>query len=449
MAQKRPIVLIIIGVTGDLSRRYLLPALGNIAQAGALPEHFHVIGTSRQLLTANELFSDAPPSTHPIRNRIELFQLDPADPESYDNLSQRLDQLDTSLPLPAERLYYLSIPPQVAWPVIESLGRSGLSDQARTKLLLEKPFGVDAVSADTLLTHVERYFTESQVFRIDHYLAKEMAQNLVVFRKANPVFTQTWHKDFIDRIDITIHEQIDIEGRHHFYEQTGALRDVIQSHGLQLAALMLMRLDADMHTVPQRRLEALAKLHVPADDALTAYVRRGQYVGYRDEVGYAASQVETYVDLTLTSTDPDWAGVPIRIETGKALPKKETAVRIIYRDNTHGAPNTLTFKIQPDAGIELELWSKQPGYERRLSRQKLTFSYESSERLPDAYEQVLLDAMAGDHTLFTGGDEVRQSWRILQPIQDYWSLHDEDLLFYDKGSLPDERENKPDHDSAE
>jgi glucose-6-phosphate 1-dehydrogenase len=434
----RPTVLVIIGVTGDLSRRYLLPALEDIARAEALPSNFRLLGTSRQPLSTSDVLGTVAVPTDRIASVMDTVRLDPTDSSSYTALSKYLDDMDSSLPEAADRLFYLSIPPQVAWPVIEQLGLSGLSGKPRTKLLLEKPFGTDLDSAETLLTHVERYFDETQVFRIDHYLAKEMAQNLLVFRQSNPIFNHTWNATFIERIDITIAEALDIEGRSQFYEQTGALRDIVQSHALQLAAIMLMPLTEpiSLGDVPSSRRAALAHLHVPPDKPLTASVRRGQYEGYRDEVQNPASTVETYTDITLVSSDPNWDGVPVRIRTGKALPDKQTELRVTYRGGTEEPANVLTFRLQPNAGIELGLWSKRPGYERQLERQRLTFDYGTGGRLPDAYEQVLLDAFAGDHTLFTSGDEVRESWRILKPIQDAWALKQDDLFLYAKRSLP-------------
>ena len=447
----RAAVLIIIGVTGDLSRRYLLPALEDIAAAHALPDRFHVIGTSRQPVSAKSILEDFSRPMEFLSRNLEVFQLDPADDNSYQALSDHLDELDTTLEAPVDRLFYLSIPPQVAWPVIEKLGMNGLSKRPGTKLLLEKPFGTDLASAETLLEHVERHFAEPDVFRIDHYLAKEMAQNLMVFRHANPIFHHTWNRDFIESIDITIAESLDIEGRAQFYEQTGALRDVVQSHGLQLAALLLMQLDGSdaLEDIPSRRLDALRSLHVPSDVPIDASVRRAQYDGYRQEVDNPHSLVETYVDMTLLSSDSAWTGVPIRIRSGKSLPHKETVAHITYKGDGPTTSNVLTLRVQPEAGIELELWSKRPGYERRLEKQNLAFRYDIHTKLPDAYEQVLVDAIAGNHTLFTTSDEVRQSWRILQPIQEYWSLHNDDLTSYQKGNLPSKStEDQAQHDAA-
>lgn len=436
-ATPRPAVLIIIGVTGDLSRRYLLPAIEQIAAAGALPSRFHVLGTTRRTTSHKTLVRELFGPESYLAEHFEVVQLDVTDRASYVALKDRLDRIDKTLTEPAQRLFYLSVPPQVSWPVIEMLGEVGLNDRTTVKLLLEKPFGTDLASADNLLSHIDRHFDETQIYRIDHYLAKEMAQNLLVFRQSNPLLGHTWHGEFVERIDIRISESIDIEGRGNFYEQTGALRDVMQSHGLQLAALTLMKAqDGPLSDVPARRVEALKSLHL-TESSLDDMAVRGQYIGYRAETDNPASTTETYVAITLRSSDPLWHNVPIRIATGKALPTKETSVCLTYRSATGQQPNRLTLRIQPDAGIELELWSKAPGYERRLEQHRLRFHYhERYQSLPDAYEQVLLDAIRSDHTLFTSGDEVRESWRILDQLQKAWSFRVDDLIFYEKGSDP-------------
>lgn len=433
-----PTILVIIGITGDLSRRYLLPAIEQIAAAGELPHEFRIVGTTRQEMTKDALLHEIDSQTPFLARHLEVHRLDPTKPKDYVSLQSVLENIEETFSTPAQRLFYLSVPPQVSWPVVELLGSTGLSDFPRTKLLLEKPFGADFASAEQLIAHTDRYFSEEQVYRIDHYLAKEMARNLIVFREANPLLRHTWHKDFIDRIDIVATESIDIEGRAAFYEQTGALRDVMQSHGLQLAALTLMGLAHDSrHDIPARRLAALRHLHFPLDHPIADSAVRGQYDGYRTEVNNPHTTVETFAQLTLVSSDPRWEGVPIRITTGKALPDKQTAIHITYRTDSGLEPNKLSLRIQPDAGIEMQLWSKTPGYAHKLEKQALRFTYDDhGSKLPDAYEQVLLDAIRSDHTLFASSDEVRESWRILASVQTAWAFTEDDLVLYPKGSMP-------------
>lgn len=430
-----PTILVIVGITGDLSRRYLLPSLEKIARAGALPKKFRIVGVTRQEMTAQEVLKGVKGPTTFLENHLDMCRVDLTKLEDYETLRNHLDTLEKGSK-EAQRLYYLSIPPQASQPVVRLLGESGLSKAPGTKLLLEKPFGVDLSSAEDLLAYTKQFFSEEQIYRIDHYLAKEMAQNLLIFRDANPLLRHTWNKDFIERIDVEALEAIDIEGRAGFYEQTGALRDVMQSHVLQLAALTLMELSlVGASDVPQKRLAALKQLHIPTDKPIPDSALRGQYEGYRQEVGSTGSTVETYVRLDLRSSDPRWENVPIRLVTGKALAARKTAITVTYRSDRGLEPNQLVLRVQPDAGIEFHLWAKAPGYEQKLVQQPLRFSYQDHyDELPDAYEQVLLDAINSNHTLFTSGEEVRESWRILEPLQDYWGMHDDDLQFYPKGS---------------
>lgn len=370
-----------------------------------------------------------------------MFQMNLEDHSDYVRLSQHLDQLDSQLGAAAQRLFYLSVPPQVSTPIVECLGDSGLAAHPGTKLLLEKPFGTDLESATDLSAHINKHFKPKQVYRIDHYLAKEMAQNLIVFREGNPLFRQTWNKDFIQQITVLASEQIGIENRAIFYEQTGALRDLIQSHLLQLAALVLMEVphpSQPHYTVPGRRLAALKHLHVPEGQPVTQYAVRGQYQGYRDEVANPQSAVETFASLTLESSDPTWAGVPIVLVTGKSLAAKTTEIRITYKHDEAYESNQLILRLQPDEGFELELWTKAPGYHQAVQHQRLKFAYhDQPDRLPEAYEQVLLDAINSDHTLFTTSDEVLETWRIVSPVQKAWALSDADLIPYQPGATPE------------
>ena len=441
-ATEQPTIVVIVGVTGDLSRRYLLPSLEKIARAGALPKQFRVVGVTRQAIDVNEVLEGVKGETSFLRGNLDMCQVDLTELDEYKKLKDYLEDIEKEFSGTVQRLYYLSIPPQASQPVVRLLGESGLSKVEGTKLLLEKPFGVDLGSAEELLAYTEQYFSEQQIYRIDHYLAKEMAQNLLVFRDANPLLKHTWSKDFIERIEIVAHESIDIEGRAGFYEQTGALRDVMQSHVLQLAALTLMEPSVvGASDVPAKRLAALRSLRIPADKPIPDSVLRGQYEDYRSEVENDTSSVETYVQLDLSSSDPRWQGVPIRLSTGKALAERKTAITITYRSDSGLESNSLVLRVQPNAGIEFRLWAKAPGYEQKLVQHPLKFSYgDHYEELPEAYEQVLLDAINSNHTLFTSSDEVRESWRIIQPAQEYWDMHDDDLRFYAKGSVGPSRD---------
>jgi glucose-6-phosphate 1-dehydrogenase len=437
-----PTILVIVGITGDLARHTLLPAIERLAAREQLPPHFRIVGVSRQDVSAKDIIAQLPKQTHKnyafLQKHLEMFRMNLDLPADYDRLRARLDVIQHTFGKSTQRLFYLSVPAQISLPIIRCLGESGMAKQDGTKLLPEKPFGTDLTSAEELITQINQHFDEAQVYRIDHYLAKAMAQNLLVFRRGNSLFKRTWNKDFIERIEITASEKKGIEQRVTFYEQTGALRDVVQSHLLQLAALTLMELPGEQawEEVPRRRQRALDMLVPPSRETLDERLVRGQYQGYQQEVSNPDSSVETFVSLTLESADPRWQGVPIVLTTGKNLDRKYTEVRIHYRQEDASEANQLVLRIQPKEGIELALWSKQPGYGRELEPVRLDFDYGSAdEQLPEAYEQVFLDAIHSNHTLFTSYEEVLSSWRLLQPILDTWSVCDNsDLVMYKPGT---------------
>jgi glucose-6-phosphate 1-dehydrogenase len=434
----KPTVLIIIGITGDLSKRKLLPAVEQILQTTLPSSKLKVIGVTRREVAANEILKGVDGSTELLKPIFFSYQMSLTDIEDYKKLNKHLAEMEEEFGEPIQRLFYLSIPPQIAQPVVELLGEAGIADSPDTKLLLEKPFGVDLGSAQELIEQATRYFKEEQIYRIDHYMAKEMAQNLIVFRQNNSLFRRTWNKDFIESIEIIASEKIDIEGRAAFYEQTGALRDLIQSHLLQLAALTLANLrDDGRQSIPLERLKALRSIKTPQDVHKIAI--RGQYEGYREEVEMPHSTVETFVSLSLESTDPRWEGVPITLTTGKALDKKTTEIRLKYKQDTAEEANMLTLRIQPNEGIEVDLWAKRPGYEAELQKVPLSFAYATHfDSLPEAYERVFMDAIRSDRALFTTSDEVLETWRILEPVQQHWSMDDSTLRIYAKGSTAED-----------
>jgi len=401
--------LVIFGITGDLAQRKLLPALANIIEADQAGE-LSIIGVSRRAVEQFEVLGDH----HQLSGTTSMFQMDLDDPDDYVKLRNYVAQTDDE-----QVLFYLSVPPESASDIVENLGKAGLNGQ-HNKLLLEKPFGRDAASAQAQTEHVAAYFHESQIYRIDHYLAKEMAQNIVTFRARNAIFSYLWSNQYIERIEVLALESIGIEGRAAFYEQTGALRDIVQGHLMQLLALTLLPLpeQLDWDQLPSLRDAALAEV-MPVDPAKTA---RAQYEGYQDEVDNPNSLVETFVSLELRSNDPTWQGVPLALTTGKSLDRKKTEVRIHFRRQNDSQSNYLVFKIQPDEGITIDLVTKKPGYDTEVEHQKLSFMYSASDqRLPDAYEQVLVDAILGRKSLFATSTEVLRAWEILAPLQEFWT----------------------------
>src|SRR3989338_1332982 len=414
--------LVIFGITGDLSSRKLLPALSKIIATGGF-EDLSIIGVSRRHVEQYQVLGD---HNEQLGGTTSMFTMDLSNPDDYGRLRDYVNLQDDE-----QLLFYLSVPPDSAAEIVELLWTAGLNGK-NVKLLLEKPFGTTLESAKDMITHVAEYFDESQVYRIDHYLAKEMAQNILTFRGRNALFAHVWNNSVIERVDVIALEAIDIEGRAQFYEQTGALRDVLQGHLLQLLSLVLLRIpdNMDWSKLSAARLDALNHV-LPATTDKTV---RAQYNGYRSEVENTDSQTETFVSVGLQSDDPLWQGVPLALTTGKALDRKVTEVRVHFRKTNEEQSNFLIFRIQPNEGIEIDLVTKKPGYDREFETQQLHFTYPEGTRLPDAYEQVIVDAIESRKSLFASGDEVLRAWEIVAPLQQAWAQTSEDLRFYDHGA---------------
>lgn len=412
--------LVIFGITGDLATRKLLPALQQIVGTGEFND-LEIIGVSRRDVDIAKLVANGG-----LANRTSVFIMDLAKADDYERLREHVALGDDQ-----QLLVYLSVPPSAAAQIVDFMGEAGLNTP-NVKLLFEKPFGVDYESAKEVIARTARYYDEEQIYRIDHYLAKEMAQNVVAFRGGNALLSTLWNRDSIDKIEIIASETIGIEGRANFYEQTGALRDVVQGHLMQLLALTLMDIPADLDwdELPGLRLKALEALR-PVDPTRAT---RAQYDTYQTEVENQGSLTETFVCLQLRSDAPQWKGVPIVLTTGKALQEKTTEIRLHFRRQHEAQSNRLIFHIQPNEGVEIELFTKKPGYDRQFIPQKLAFSYPEDTVLPDAYEQVLVDAIRSHKSLFTSSEEVLTSWRILQPLLDTWAMEIESPAVYSRGS---------------
>jgi glucose-6-phosphate 1-dehydrogenase len=416
--------LLIFGITGDLSTRKLLPALQQMIKTGDFDD-LSIIGVSRRQVDVTELLQSSL-GEDSLADRVSVFSMDLAAASDYSKLKDAI-----TLRNDEQLLVYLSVPPQAATDIVDFMGEAGLNTP-NVKILFEKPFGVDLQSAEEVIARTARYYQEAQLYRIDHFLAKEMAQNIVAFRGGNALFGHIWDNTAIEKIEVIASEKIGIEGRAHFYEQTGALRDIVQGHLMQLLALTIMDIPAnfDWDALPEMRLRALQTIQ----EARPEDSYRAQYAGYRAEVANPESQVETFVSVKLHSTAPQWKNVPMYLLTGKALSEKATEVRIHFLKFHEGQSNCLIFRIQPNEGVEIDLFTKTPGYDREFEKQALQFSYPEHTRLPDAYEQVLVDAVRSRKSLFTGGDEVLRSWQILQPVQAAWLVNDMPLGEYVQGS---------------
>jgi glucose-6-phosphate 1-dehydrogenase len=380
-----------------------------------------IIGVSRSDV---DITTFVPPE---LQSVTTVYSMDLAKKGDYDGLREYI-----ALAPDEQLLVYLSVPPRASTQIVDFLGEAGLNSP-QVKVLFEKPFGVDLPSAREMIAQTARYYDESQIYRIDHYLAKEMAQNIVAMRGGNALLTNIWDNRSIEKIEIVATETIGIEGRGQFYEQTGALRDVLQGHLMQLLALVLMDIPAafDWERMPALRTQALAAVK-PAEYAKS---RRAQYEGYAEEAENLGSTVETYVSVQLRSEAPQWQGVPIVLVTGKAMQVKTTEIRVYLRRDHDAQSNCIVFHIQPDEGVEIELYVKKPGYDREFERQRLDYAYPPDAALPDAYEQVLADAIRSRRSLFASGEEVLRSWEILQPILDGWAMESGGMRIYTKNSV--------------
>ena len=416
--------LLIFGITGDLSRRKLIPALERITQTGTY-DNLEIIGVSRREVDESMLIRDSG-----LASRTSIVTMDLSKPEDYERLKTAVNLSEDD-----QLLIYLSVPPAASGQIVQLLGQAGFNDD-RVKIMLEKPFGTDLESAKRMAEQINAWFDDEQVYRIDHYLAKEMAQNIVAFRAHNALFAHVWDNSAIEKIEIHAYESIDIEGRAQFYEQTGALRDLVQGHLMQLLSLVIMDIPGDMHwsQVSTHRLNALQSLQ-PADMRTTI---RAQYDGYQDEVQNPGSTTETFVSVRLESDAPKWTGVPFYLTTGKALDQKLTEIKVYFKKFHDAQTNCLIFRIQPEEGIEIALNTLKPDYEYEYEETHLSFNYPADVVLPDAYEQVIVDAIRGHKHIFTSNAEVIRSWEILQPLVSHWSMCEGCNHTYVKGSTAEQ-----------
>lgn len=459
-----PSALVIFGATGDLTHRKLVPALYNLALGGLLPPGFAAIGFARrekddklfraEMRQAVEQYSRSHPIDGDLWREFErsLFyivaQFD--DPAAYVRLQELLGRLDREHGTGGNRLFYLATPPSFYSTIVSRLGEAELSHGAVaggrrgwSRIIVEKPFGRDLASAQVLNRDVLAVFEESQVFRIDHYLGKETVQNILVLRFANGIFEPIWNRRYIDSVQITVAESVGIEGRGAYYEEAGALRDMVQSHLLQLLTLTAMEPPAayDADAVRDEKVKVLRALRPIRGQDVDSYVVRGQYgrgyvaglevPAYREEPRVSsASSAETYVALKLFIDNWRWQGVPFYVRTGKHLPIRTSEIAIqfkrpplsLFPGMQDTEANFLILHIQPDEGVTLRFGVKVPGQTTQIRTVNMDFLYGASFGMdsPDAYERLLLDAMLGDSTLFTRRDEVEKSWAFITDILAAW-----------------------------
>ncbi|MCS6803052.1 MAG: glucose-6-phosphate dehydrogenase [Chloroflexota bacterium] len=449
-----PAALVIFGATGDLAHRKLLPALYNLALDGLLPPAFAIVGVGRRqqsddAFRAQTRESIAAYSRRPLDDSrwprfAELIRYCPMsfdDADSYSTLARFLAETDRERGTQGNRVYYLAVPPSLFPVIVERLGEAGLArENGRfARIIVEKPFGHDLASASALNQTILRFFREHQVYRIDHYLGKETVQNILVLRFGNGILEPIWNRRYIDHCQITVAETVGIGSRASYYEEAGALRDMVATHMMQLVALVGMEppVDLDADSVRDEKVKLLRAIE-PIGPAQFRAVVRGQYTagwpggqavpGYREEPGVAPdSATETYVALRLTIDNWRWAGVPFYLRHGKRLPKRVTEIAIQFKRpprqffRTPGeepAPNVLALRIQPNEGMSLRFVAKQPGPALRLQNVAMDFLYRASFDIdpPEAYERLIYDCLLGDSTLFARRDEIEMMWRIYDAV---------------------------------
>ena len=443
-----PHLFVIIGATGDLTERKLLPALarGTGGDQGPRPV---VLGVARTTMDdaafrdhARAALARAGVEDEAVAAwcdaRIHYASLGDGDATGYAAVAERIRAVEAEHDLPGNRVFYLALPPGAFPGTIEALGEAGLAHgPGWTRLVIEKPFGRDLASARSLNALVHRHFDESQVYRIDHYLGKETVQNLLVFRFANPVFEDVWNRDRVSSVRITVAESLGVEDRASYYDRAGALRDMIQNHATQLMTLVAMEAPAafDAAAIRAEKVKVLRSVTpLDTDDVVLGQYAAGEadgepVPGYRDEPGVApSSSTETYAALRLQVASWRWQGVPFYLRTGKRLKRRLTRIEVRFRrppveifepfqDACRLSPNVLVLTLQPDEGFDLGFQVKTPGEGVELASQRLRFRYaEAFAPLPDAYETLLRDVVQGDQTLFVHADEVEAAWRLYDPL---------------------------------
>jgi glucose-6-phosphate 1-dehydrogenase len=456
-----PCTVILFGASGDLAKRKVIPAMYDLAQHNSLGERYSIIGFARTPMTDESFRTTIGEAAKTIS---EVGPIDPAkwsefssnlyysageygNPDSYTQLAKRLAEIDKEKNLGGNRLFYLSTPPEVYPDIVEQLGRAGLARPANpnswARIIIEKPFGRDLASARELNKIVLNVFEEKQVYRIDHYLGKDTVQNLLVLRFGNGIFEPLWNRNYVDHVQITAAETLGVERRGGFYETAGALRDMIQSHVLQLTSLMAVEPPAsfDATAVRNEKLKILQSIRPYNLQMVAQSAVRGQYApgnangnrlaGYRDEPGVNPnSRTETFVAMRVLIDNWRWAGVPFYLRTGKRLAKRTTEIMIQFRCAPHLVfrdrdiePNRLVLNIQPDEGISVSFGAKRPGTEMSIGNVTMNFSYREAfgGTSRSAYATLVNDCLRGDATLFDRGDSVEAAWSIVDPILDVWS----------------------------
>jgi len=454
-----PCTIVMFGASGDLARRKLLPALYDLARHSCLAPRFRLLGFARTAMSDDDFRREASEflpkgdnsradagKLQDFLEHLQYFSGSYDDPEAYRGLKERLEEIDRERQLGGNRLFYLATPPEVYPRVVRQLGNAGLAhpktEKSWTRVIIEKPFGRDGASARTLNREVLSEFEESQVYRIDHYLGKETVQNMLVFRFGNGIFEPLWNRNYIDSVQITAAESLGVERRAAFYETAGAMRDMIQSHVLQITSLVSMEAPAtfDATAVRNEKIKVLQSIRPFTAETIWKSVVRGQYgpgrvngnavPGYRQEPGVKPdSGTETYVALKLHVDNWRWSGVPFYLRSGKRLARPGTEVAIQFKQAPHMVfrgenvdSNSLILNIQPDEGISLSFGAKSPGAQMHIRPVTMDFNYRQAFGgvSREAYATLINDCIRGDATLFDRADSVEAAWALVDPILQAW-----------------------------
>ncbi|MGB0744844.1 MAG: glucose-6-phosphate dehydrogenase [Opitutales bacterium] len=473
-----PTVVVIFGASGDLTARKLVPAIFNLGVDNLLPGDFHLIGYGRKPIPDDDFrtMMDEAIGEHSrrplnkdiwerVRQNMTYHAGGYDEAEAFTSLAGKIDAIEEELGREVQRLFYISTPPSVFQPIIENLGTSGMArthlhTKLASKVIIEKPFGHDLESARALNSSINQVFEESQVYRIDHYLGKETVQDLLVQRFANAIFEPIWNREYVDCVQITVAESIGVGSRGGYYDTSGALRDMIQNHTMQLVALTAMEppVSLDPESIRDEKVKVLKAIQALSLDPEDGDVVRARYESglvdgrpaksYKEEEDIPEdSYTETYAALRLSINNWRWKGVPFYIRSGKRMPRRASEIAIQFKrppgilfsegNKFDLAANTMVISIQPDEGVTLVMNSKIPGLETRTQPVKMHFRYATTfgSNTPEAYERLILDAMIGDSTLFIRGDETEASWKLCTPILDHWKESgDKGLETYPAGS---------------
>lgn len=462
-------ILVIFGASGDLTKRKLIPALYELDLQKLLPNKFAVIGVGRtplsdvdfRLKMTSELTKnlDAASDTNPINSflsKLYYTAIETSDPSAYISLKEKIDSVSEISGIPQNIIFYLATPPNLYEVIPEGLALFDLNKERGSgwkRIIIEKPFGNSLASSKNLNQKLMEYFNEDQIYRIDHYLGKETVQNMMVTRFSNGIFEPMWNRNYVHHVEITAAESLGVEGRGGYYESSGALRDMVQNHLLQVAAIIAMEPPAvnSPTAIRNETLKVFQAIRHYKKDEIKSHVVRGQYtssnirgikmLGYREEEGVSPfSRTETFVALKLYIDNWRWGGVPFYIRTGKRLPTRVTEAVVHFKPTPHklfcfnesipNHDNQLVIRIQPDEGILLKFGMKIPGAGFRVQDVNMDFHYSDlqEQKLPEAYQRLLLDCMNGDATLYARGDAVEEAWKFIDPVLSYWESNKEDFL---------------------